>query len=167
MPQVLCIESVDVGIVSKVCVSLTRTYSHPRLPAAAWGQRTELRPARRHAALCITRTPGNQLWLSNCFCTRRKSKGATHSAHDTSDAHFRLSREIIATDDSWTEIHDGDVLHVCPTRAESHEGKFIYRDYRTLEFHVTIPVPHINSDASARAIHGWHQRRTTTILGRR
>ena len=107
---------------------------------------------RLHAALRITRLPGHQLRLSFRDCTRRNAQGATHSllkAYRTRI--FRGTRELIVTDDSWTEIQDGDVMHVCPTRAVPHDGKLIYKDYKTFKFHVTVPRPHMASDEGNEA----------------
>jgi hypothetical protein len=107
---------------------------------------------RLHAALRITRLPGHQLRLSIRDCTRRNAQGATHSllkAYRTRI--FRGTRELIVTDDSWTEIQDGDVMHVCPTRAVPHDGKLIYKDYKTFKFHVTVPRPHMASDEGNEA----------------
>ena len=72
---------------------------------------------RLHAALRVTRLPGNELRLEIRDCTRRRADGTTFSM--PMHCHARVLRhfqQLTVKDDEWTELQHGDVIHVCQNR---------------------------------------------------
>ena len=71
---------------------------------------------RLHAAVRVTRTPGNELRLEISNCIRTTPDGTIRS-DDPPTGRTRILRKfetLTVQDDKWTSLQHGDVIYICP-----------------------------------------------------